>query len=749
MKKFIVLFIVSCNLFIAYNCYAKSNISPSIKIYSYKYTKNNDINLEASGSATVITKDGLILTNNHVIENPNEPSKTYDGFLVCLSSEYQEKPECEYTASFIARNKDLDIAILQIDNKNIRGKPIPKLNYLEYDHTYTLKEGDTIQVLGYPGIGGESITTTKGQVSGFEEYDNIKYIKTDTDISNGNSGGTALNKDGVFVGIPTYVVSSLENLGYLLDIHEAKQWINVNKFNTPIINEEVNTLIREKNIIINDAKEKKVYNHPYFPSFQLTIPSDWVFYVLERNVIIVKTEKKSKNYSIGFHIKEFPFDLTEQYLKEAVFEKFEKNKEFFLNYERKHTKFKDKDGFMIKYNNAWNDTCSINYVIPVNNIGIIISYEYDLKENDKDIYENVLKEFMFNNKIPPQKISVTLKTPDFQVKSPKDWYILKNLDPKNEDLILELLRPDNFEGKISLSNHKLSKSDKSLPKTEYLKNLIRSNGYIKNFKLVNKNSDIKIDGLDGVSITYTYQGEDLSQTRKTSEIHIFDNDHFYEFVYDDLDNNYDTYLDDFKFLCRNFQTKENKGIYELGSLNYVFFDISYHRYEQSISNLKDKNIIEGFLDNTFKPEKNISRLETLKIILDSKKYLDDKQNNNNLSIYLDTYKDTETQIFADTTTNQKYLKYAKDNNIIKGYNNNTFHPEKNITLSETLKILFRSFEIPVWDSSTSNVVWYKPYMDKSIEIGVLPVSLYNADHQITRGELAYIIDKLINRLEQN
>jgi hypothetical protein len=69
-----------------------------------------------------------------------------------------------------------------------------------------LQLGDTLTILGYPSIGGSTITLTRGEVSGFtaeEGYGNRAFIKTSATISGGNSGGLAANAEGQIIGIPT------------------------------------------------------------------------------------------------------------------------------------------------------------------------------------------------------------------------------------------------------------------------------------------------------------------------------------------------------------------------------------------------------------------------------------------------------------------------------------------------------------------------------------------------------------------
>jgi hypothetical protein len=74
--------------------------------------------------------------------------------------------------------------------------------------------GDEIRVLGYPGIGGDTITFTRGAVSGFTSDRSVgdrAWIKTDATIAGGNSGGLAVNEDGELIGVPSVVGSGSDS----------------------------------------------------------------------------------------------------------------------------------------------------------------------------------------------------------------------------------------------------------------------------------------------------------------------------------------------------------------------------------------------------------------------------------------------------------------------------------------------------------------------------------------------------------
>lgn len=78
--------------------------------------------------------------------------------------------------------------------------------------------GDGLSILGYPGVGGDTLTVTEGIVSGFEFRHGIRYIKTSAKIEEGSSGGIALKDSGCVIGIPTFVATGrIESIGRILD----------------------------------------------------------------------------------------------------------------------------------------------------------------------------------------------------------------------------------------------------------------------------------------------------------------------------------------------------------------------------------------------------------------------------------------------------------------------------------------------------------------------------------------------------
>ncbi|MGQ9903085.1 MAG: S1 family peptidase [Anaerolineae bacterium] len=180
------------------------------------------------GSGTVLTRDGLILTNYHVVDVSNlieefksEKNITIleDKMVVLFTRQPDQPPVAMFIADVVDALPDLDLAIVRITS-NLSGEEIDPdsldLPFIELGDSDTVEIEDVLRIYGYPAIGGNTITFTRGNVSGFDSEEGVQgraWIKTDATISGGNSGGTALNDAGQLVGVPTQAaVNSARNV---------------------------------------------------------------------------------------------------------------------------------------------------------------------------------------------------------------------------------------------------------------------------------------------------------------------------------------------------------------------------------------------------------------------------------------------------------------------------------------------------------------------------------------------------------
>lgn len=181
----------------------------------------------AVGSGTIVSPDGLILTNNHLIAPAGVSDKLAeleqqlaaegkvahlevepDRFMVA-ASDGRHLPEPRYLAWVAATDPDLDLAILRIDADR-DGTPLDEaglaLAPVPLGDSDAMNLGDPVHIFGFPAIGSGSLTYTTGVVSGFlfeEGVDGTAWMNSDAVTSGGNSGGAALNAAGQLVGIPT------------------------------------------------------------------------------------------------------------------------------------------------------------------------------------------------------------------------------------------------------------------------------------------------------------------------------------------------------------------------------------------------------------------------------------------------------------------------------------------------------------------------------------------------------------------
>ena len=185
----------------------------------------------ASGSGTILTPDGAVLTNHHVISD-EKTGKLRDAAAIGLLKAYDQAPELTCIAipkkGYVSAEMDLALLKCEMD---MQGKPFRASGWptIPVGESSDLLPGSSeIFIMGYPGIGGSTIHVTRGTVSGFVGDDmrsaGRHWIKTDAAIAHGNSGGTAIDDEGHLVGIPTAVkfTKEAERVGMVRPIELAK-----------------------------------------------------------------------------------------------------------------------------------------------------------------------------------------------------------------------------------------------------------------------------------------------------------------------------------------------------------------------------------------------------------------------------------------------------------------------------------------------------------------------------------------------
>jgi S1-C subfamily serine protease len=187
-----------------------SLIKSTVQIYGLQI-QNGNLTPIYSGSGTIISSTGLILTNAHVASpaSQGDTSSEPDALAIGLMDQEDKPPVFLYFAKVRAVDGYLDLAVIQItttlDGTDVNPSGL-NLPFVPLGDSDQLHVGDNIKIFGFPGIGGETITFTTGNVSGFTSEKGLgdrAWIKTDATIAGGNSGGLAANNAGFLVGVPT------------------------------------------------------------------------------------------------------------------------------------------------------------------------------------------------------------------------------------------------------------------------------------------------------------------------------------------------------------------------------------------------------------------------------------------------------------------------------------------------------------------------------------------------------------------
>ena len=157
------------------------------------------------GSGFIISKDGYILTNNHVVEGA-------DTIKIRLSNDK------EYAGKVIGKDAKTDLALVKVEAKEI-------LPFVILGDSDFLQVGEWVMAIGNP-FGLEhtvtvGVVSAKGRVIGAGPYDN--FIQTDASINPGNSGGPLVNTKGEVIGINTAIVAQANGIGFAIPANMAKE----------------------------------------------------------------------------------------------------------------------------------------------------------------------------------------------------------------------------------------------------------------------------------------------------------------------------------------------------------------------------------------------------------------------------------------------------------------------------------------------------------------------------------------------
>ncbi len=233
----------------------------------------------ALGSGVIVSADGYIVTNNHVVENADDITVTLP------------KSKEEYSAKVIGTDKESDLAVIKIQAKNL---PAIKLADAK-----SLEVGDVVFAVGNPFGVGESVTQgiisalNKNRV-GINQYEN--FIQTDASINPGNSGGALVDSRGALIGINSVIISRSggnNGIGFAIPIDMVKNITTKLVDNGKITRGYIGVSISD---VTKDYKP--VYNH-------------------KKGAVVITTEKNSPAEKYGIQRGDLIYDVNGKSVKNA------------------------------------------------------------------------------------------------------------------------------------------------------------------------------------------------------------------------------------------------------------------------------------------------------------------------------------------------------------------------------------------------------------------------------------------------
>ena len=191
----------------------------------------------AEGSGVIISEDGYILTNNHVVNSSSSSSSFYELGKASKITVKLYNDDTEYEAEIVGTDEQTDLAVIKINKDN--------LTTAELGDSDSVQVGEFCMAIGNPlGLGS---TVTDGIISAVnrevvdEEGNSYTAIQTNAAINSGNSGGALVNSQGQVIGINTLKVSGdgVEGVGFAIPINSTKdiyeQLIQYNKVKRPYL----------------------------------------------------------------------------------------------------------------------------------------------------------------------------------------------------------------------------------------------------------------------------------------------------------------------------------------------------------------------------------------------------------------------------------------------------------------------------------------------------------------------------------
>lgn len=193
---------------------------------------------QSLGTGFIIREDGLIVTNNHVVDKAD-----------VIKVQLEERAKEQFDAKVVGKDARTDIALIKIEAKR-------KLPYVRMGSSSEVQVGEWVAAFGNPY--GYGHTMTKGIISAIgreiDELNLFPFMQTDASINPGNSGGPLVNTQGLVIGVNTAIDARAQGIGFVIPIDNVKSILPQLEKNGSIARGFIGVQMAEMDLDEEDAK---------------------------------------------------------------------------------------------------------------------------------------------------------------------------------------------------------------------------------------------------------------------------------------------------------------------------------------------------------------------------------------------------------------------------------------------------------------------------------------------------------------
>lgn len=530
---------------------------PIVQIHSYShYTDSDQLVYEASGSGSLISENYDILTNFHVISDSTMQTPA-DTFEVCLTDKVDEPPKCLYTAELIAAEPKKDVALLLLNQRDIFGNELPDDLRIMQPNYDDIAVGEQIYIAGYPGIGNETVTFTRGSISGFSENTEGLWIKTDSKVDSGNSGGAVINANIELIGVPTYTVTDTETIAYFKPITDIRKFIEESGNKPADKKFAAQKALKEQMKLNEKAKKSSTYTHKD-PNFSIKLQPGWHFSYIDDGIYI---ENDDMTYTMEISMRHFPYEITADEYKKWM-------ESIMADDSYVYKVFPEADIAGQKaygYSYAGISSMGDGYFFTKGNYGfdvylnadqtLTLDFNYDDYAKKTDELSKMISTIDFGEQLiytaPASFQSNGGYATKYSISGIPNWYIQTYLGDSGS---IDLFRKDST-AYISLSNYYMSDQEFLAPDQNFKNSILDLEANYTNVKILEENYEYVLNGKPLYKVVYEFRkGRNLYKEMYLKYID-WNNENALNFIYSAPVDEYEKHLSEAMTLLGNWRVE--------------------------------------------------------------------------------------------------------------------------------------------------------------------------------------------------